>query len=93
MKRTIITLMALVVIMLSVSCMHNCICTVHQEFISAGHTRYEDGVDTVPSKLDCGTMNIDTTYDFNQYTYDSLSQQWVVVDSSVGQIINITICE
>lgn len=79
---------------LGVSCMHDCTCVVKQEFVSPGHYTVDIDTSVVPSKSDCAMMNIDTTYTFNSYdTTTVVDGQYAIIDTAIGQIRNITICQ
>ncbi|MCQ2284637.1 MAG: hypothetical protein MJZ57_07035 [Bacteroidales bacterium] len=95
MKKTLIALTALIGMFLCVSCMHECTCVTQQEFISPGHYTIDIDTSVVPSKVDCYILNIDTTYTFIAYDTDSITPDghYAVIDSTSGQVVNITICE
>lgn len=94
MKKLVVVLFAAFSMMLFVSCMHECTCFVSQEFVSPGHYTVDVDTSVVPSKSDCSIMNEDTIYTFNAYdTSMVVDGHYAIIDTAIGQVHNITICQ
>lgn len=104
MKKIFVAFVAVLGMILGVSCMHDCSCVVKQEFVSPGNYTLNIDTTVVPSKSDCSLMNIDTVHVLDTYiTYDTTYVMGVdstVVDTLViprdtitGRVYNITICQ